>query len=462
MTDTLNYITSDLLDRYDIKGPRYTSYPTAVEFSNRFKTEDAQNSLIKADSKTDTPFSVYLHIPFCSRRCHFCGCTTFTGKTRRDSDRYVHTVFKEIDLIKKSLKTRSSAAQIHLGGGTPTFLTDTQLENLTVKLKDSFKTDEDTEISIEVNPAVTTLHKIDKLYGLGFNRISFGVQDLNSDVLDKIGRPQKKESVISFVTHARQTGFRSVNLDLIYGLPGQTVAGFDKTLDEILTISPDRVALYSFAYLPELLSNQKNINAFDLPVRDEKFAIFANSFKRFLKSGYVQIGMDHFAKKNDELAVAQKEGKLHRNFMGYTVSSHRDMLGIGASSISYMGDAFFQNSKDLNNYEELVNRGTLPVIKGYKLNFDDRVRQYVIGELMCNFKVDFLRVNMLFDINFSDYFKKELTALTLQQKDEYPFTEISNDRLLATLTGKIFIRNICMVFDSYRDNNSKNNFSRTV
>jgi oxygen-independent coproporphyrinogen-3 oxidase len=367
-------------------------------------------------------------------------------------------------MISKFLNPRNDLAQIHLGGGTPTFLTEAQLDALMKKIRDCFNVLPDAEIAVEVNPAVTSHKKVSLLAGLGFNRISVGVQDLTPRVLEAIGRPQTKEQVASLVDHARQCGFKSINADMIYGLPYQTVESFNQTLDEIMLINPDRTALYSFAFLPRIMKNQSRMNSETLPGRDEKFALFAAAYKKFIQNGYIQIGMDHFAKRDDELARAAINGSLYRNFMGYTVNRHREMVGVGASAISFAGGCFAQNIKNTDRYIEMVQSGELPVFKGLKLSFDDSLRQYIIMELMCNFKIDQRVVEQNYGIDFKEYFKEELAELSGQRLDELPFTSIEGDVIRLTPEGRLFVRNVCMVFDARLKNLKKGKplFSRTV
>lgn len=455
-------ITPEVLAENDKQGPRYTSYPTAVEFNSDFGKEQFILQLKEADQNANTPLSLYIHIPFCKTRCSFCGCYTHILKNENQIEKYVDSLIREISLLKEVLKNRNKIAQLHLGGGTPSILSDNQIAKLLTKIKSSFVLTENGEVAIEVNPSSITLDKISFLKEQGFNRISFGVQDLDSNVLDHIGRPQTEEQIKSTFSHSKKLGFKSVNMDLIYGLPGQTVTQFENTIDKVIKISPDRVALYSFAYLPKIMSNQSSIKDSSLPKREDKFAMFASAYKKFMSQGYVQIGMDHFAKKDDDLSVAKEKGTLFRNFMGYTVSPHREMLGIGASSIGYINGAFYQNSKNLKEYESLINTNTLPVVKGYKLTDDDKYRQFVITSLMCNFKINYNDFYKQFKVNFEDYFKNELEELDKQRKTALPFTIKGDETLTATNAGSVFIRNICMTFDAYLKEKKGTSFSKTV
>ena len=468
MTDTADFITPALLARYDKPGPRYTSYPTALEFHDGVGEADyGQRLSLLAEERL--PLSMYVHIPFCRSRCHFCGCHTSLCREAGDIETYVSHLCAEVDLLASRLGgAPMPLVALHLGGGTPTYLSDTLMGRIIEKINDAFDVDKNAEISVEVNPAVSSRQQIAFLRTLGFNRISVGVQDFNPTVLEAIGRHQTRAETLDIVDAARNAGFSSVNFDLIYGLPYQTVASFNQTLEEVLAVRPDRVALYSFAYIPWIRENQNRIDETALPGRDDKFAFFANALKRFTRQGYLQIGMDHFALAEDELGKATRNGTLFRNFMGYTVTRSRDTLGVGVSSIGYVKGAFFQNEKENNGYYGLVNNGQLPIMKGLVLSGDDLIRANLITELMCNFRVIIAEFEKRWQIDFATYFAEELTQLAAQREAELKGAELSfttmDDTLQLTAVGRLFVRNVCMVFDTYLKNKSENRplFSRTV
>ena len=461
------FITPELLSRYDKPGPRYTSYPTALEFHEGICESDYRQRLSDL-ALTNDAVSMYVHIPFCRQRCHFCGCHTAVCHDAQEIERYVHRLCNEVTLLGRQLGGRIPLAALHLGGGTPTYLSDGLLVKIVETVQSVFDMQPDAEMSIEVNPSVSSKSQITFLSGLGFNRISLGVQDLNETVLDAIGRHQTRAQTLEIVDAARAGNFNSVNFDLIYGLPHQTRETFSQTLKEVCDIRPDRIAMYSFAWIPWIRENQKKIDEASLPGRNDKFAFFADAMNRFFENGYLQIGMDHFALKDDELAKAASEGSLFRNFMGYTVSKSRHILGVGVSAIGYVDGAFFQNEKDNAPYGEMIGKGQLPVNKGLILSSDDLIRASVITELMCNFKVDVHGFEKRWQIDFAKYFSDELAELSAQRDEaqkgnELAFTE-PGEPLKLTSVGRLFVRNVCMVFDRYLKTKSESRplFSRTV
>lgn len=462
MTHFTDFITPSLLARYDKPGPRYTSYPTALEFHPNVTASDYRRHLSSLAAEPE-PLSIYIHIPFCKSRCHFCGCHTAICSDVSQMEVYVDHICKEIDLLYAHLGKQQQLAAVHFGGGTPTYLANEQLYRIVHKLTESFQILANAEVSIEVNPHVSSNTQIEFLASLGFNRLSVGVQDFNPEVLAAIGRQQDKTNVLEIIETARSVGFRSINVDLIYGLPYQTQQSFAQTLKEIISIKPDRVALYSFAYIPWIRDNQTKLQKDALPNRDEKFSLFAMSLKTFLKNDYLQIGMDHFALSTDELGKAALNGTLFRNFMGYTVTRSKNILGIGVSSIGFVNGAFFQNEKDNRTYYNSLNDEILPIFKGLVLSTDDLIRASVITELMCNFRLDIAALEQRWKICFQNYFAKELHELEVQRSDEYPFTQLDS-ALWLTDAGKLFVRNVCMIFDTYLKTKNENRqvFSRTV
>ncbi|MBN2525826.1 MAG: oxygen-independent coproporphyrinogen III oxidase [Deltaproteobacteria bacterium] len=467
-THSTEFITPELLARYDVPGPRYTSYPTALEFHEGVDESHYLQHLEKLAASGDA-ISMYVHIPFCKSRCHFCGCHTALCNDTSEMTAYVDNLLAELSLLAKRVSQRLPLVALHFGGGTPTYLPDVQMGRIMDKVQKLFDVQPGAEVSIEVNPAVSSPTQVSFLRSLGFNRISVGVQDFNPIVLKGIGRHQPKETTLAIIDAARASGFNSVNLDLVYGLPFQTPASFAHTLDEVLAVRPDRVALYSFAYIPWIRDNQSHIDETALPGRDDKFAFFAMAMKAFGQKDYLQIGMDHFALCEDELGQAASNGTLFRNFMGYTVTKSRNILGVGVSSIGYVDSAFFQNVKDNNTYYQRIGSGLLPVEKGVVLSTDDLMRAQVITELMCNFRLDFAAFEQRFDISFERVFAHELGQLKAQREaaaagNELAFTEPPTHELKLTPVGRIFVRNVCMVFDRYLKNKTENRplFSRTV
>jgi oxygen-independent coproporphyrinogen-3 oxidase len=461
----VDLVTPELLAKYDKPGPRYTSYPTAVEFHDGFTEEDYRRRLAAADEMAEEPLSLYVHIPFCEARCSFCGCNVVITRKREVADAYLENLFQEIRLLASQLPHRRKVVQYHWGGGTPTYLSLEQMERLQEQVVKHFDIAEDAEVAIEVDPRVTTEEQLRLLARMGFSRLSLGVQDFTPEVQAAVGRIQSEEETRRLVEAGRDLGFRSVNIDLIYGLPLQTPETFRRTLDQVIAMRPDRVAVYSFAYVPWIKGNQKSLPADYLPDRETKFRLFATAIQAFLAAGYEQIGMDHFALPEDELAQAVSQGRLYRNFMGYTVHKAPDMLGVGISSIGEVRGAFAQNTKKLSRYGQALARGRFPIERGYVLDEDDRIRQRVIMELMCNFRVRAALVEELFGIDFFRYFRTELEELRAPEGPvAQGFVVISEEGVQVTPLGRLFIRNVAMVFDRYlrQKRGEKPVFSRTI
>ncbi|RPJ42290.1 MAG: oxygen-independent coproporphyrinogen III oxidase, partial [Candidatus Latescibacterota bacterium] len=386
-TAPLDLVTPELLARHDRPGPRYTSYPTAVEFHEGYGEPDYRRGLEAANRRASEPISLYIHIPFCRERCSFCGCNVTITRKPHVSALYLEHLHREVDLLAAALPDRRTLLQYHWGGGTPTYLSCEEMERLQEKVTSRFRIHPDAEVAIEVDPRVTTDEQLRTLRGLGFNRISLGVQDLTHEVQVAVNRVQSIEESRRIVDRARELGFGSVNIDLIYGLPLQTPESFRETLRTVIGMRPDRVAVYSFAFVPWIRGNQRELIERQLPARETKFALFAEAIRAFLEAGYDQIGMDHFALPEDEMARAAKGGTLFRNFMGYTVHKAPDFFGLGVSSIGSVEGAFAQNAKKLVRYYAAIEAGRFPIERGYVLTEDDRVRARVILELMCNFRV---------------------------------------------------------------------------
>ncbi len=461
----LDRVTPDLLARHDRPGPRYTSYPTAVEFDDRFTAGLYEERLTQANERGADPLSLYVHIPFCERRCSFCGCNVIISKRREPVRKYLDYLFKEIDLLASALPDRRTLLQYHWGGGTPTYLDITQMKALMSKVTDHFYIAPRAEVAIEIDPEVTTVEQLEAAREIGFNRLSIGVQDFTPKVLEAVRRAQSVEQTRLLLDAARDLGFGSVNIDLIYGLPHQNPANFADTLDKVIEMRPERVAVYSFAYVPWIKKNQKKLPVDYLPEREAKFALFALAIRSFLGAGYVQIGMDHFALPEDELGQASTKRKLHRNFMGYTVHRAPDMVGLGVSSIGSLCDAFAQNVKKAPQYYQAIDEGRFPIGRGYVLSEDDRIRRHVITELMCNFHVNAKEVSQLFGIDFTNYFRSEIDELCASDgQADQGLVSVAQDGIEVLPIGRLFVRNVCMVFDAYlkKKNGDGRVFSRTV
>lgn len=457
-------VTADLLARYDRPGPRYTSYPTALEFNDSITVDDYLERLAEADALGDAPLSLYMHLPFCDERCLFCGCHVIISPHKHVAEPYLGLLGREIELLAERLPHRRRFAQLHLGGGTPTYYTPKQLDGLIRGLLQHFSPLDGAELAFEADPRVTTPEHLDALADLGFNRVSFGVQDLTPEVQEAINRIQSREQTARLVDHARSRGFRGINVDLIYGLPLQTPESFERTVDSVIELGPDRSAVYSFAFVPWVRGNQKKIEESQLPTPNVKVQLFAIARERFLAAGYEPIGMDHFSRPDDELARARREGRLRRNFQGYAVIPGDDVLGLGISGIGDVRGSYVQNEKKLSTYEESINAGRLPVARGVRRSVDDEVRRAVIHELMCNFRVDTREIERRFAIDFASYFAEDLALLAPHEREG--MVQVSPSRIEATPIGEVFIRNLAMCFDRYQREkhsaDSKPVFSRTV
>jgi oxygen-independent coproporphyrinogen-3 oxidase len=453
-----------LIERYDRPGPRYTSYPTAVEFHQGFTARDFLNRLETASAARDLPISLYLHVPFCEARCAYCGCAVIATKHRDVAATYLEYLEREIAMAAAALGGRRTVVQYHWGGGTPTYLTPDQMARLDGCVQRHFDITPDAERAIEIDPRVTTREQITLLRRLGFNRLSFGVQDFTPAVQEAIQRRQSEDATRALYCFARESGFESINFDLVYGLPRQTVESFQRTLASVVDMRPDRIAVYSYAHVPWLRPNQKSIDPADLPDADLKRQLLGLAISSFTSAGYESIGMDHFALHDDELAVAARERRLHRNFMGYTTRPAPDSVALGLSAISDVSGAFAQNHKSLARYYEAIDAGRLPTERGYALDEDDKVRRFVITELMCNFRLDAAQVQQRFGVVLSEYFAGELSQLAdVNGPVADGLLVIGRDGLTVTTRGRLFVRNICMVFDRYlAAHKDRPVFSRTI
>ena len=459
MDQTLHF-DLPLINRYDKAGPRYTSYPTALELHDGFTDTDYRQHIEKSNA-AGGPLSLYVHIPFCDTVCFYCACNKIVTKNRSHAQPYVDNLCKEIAMQGALFDKNRVVNQLHWGGGTPTFLSYEQMQQVmnATRTHFSLKDDDSGEYSIEVDPRETNLHTVQQLRSLGFNRISLGVQDFDPDVQKAVNRIQSEAQTFVVLDAARKEGFRSTNIDLIYGLPLQTVDSFNETLDKILHVSPDRFSIFNYAHIPSRFKTQRQINDVDLPSPEVKLAILQSVGQKLADAGYVYIGMDHFAKPDDELAIAQRQGLLHRNFQGYSTHSDCDLIGLGITSIGMVGDAYSQNVKDLESYDKLISQGKLPVFKGVGLCEDDKVRRAVIMQLICHFECQFAAIEHALAIKFSDYFADELNALKPMQADG--LLTVNADGIQVLPAGRLLIRNICMVFDRYLAQKQQQ-FSRVI
>lgn len=450
-----------LLAKYDRPGPRYTSYPTAVEFSESVGAEAYERHLREAAGSGE-PLSLYVHLPFCSHRCTFCGCNVVITSKHDVAEDYLETLDREIDLVADRLGDRTAIRQLHWGGGTPTFQTPGEMDRLFRKIVSRFRIEPDAEVALEVDPRVTTHEHLVTLRKLGFNRLSMGVQDFTPEVQEAIERNQTWEETERLVRDSRELGFHSLNVDLVYGLPRQTPETFVTNLEKVVELRPERVAVYSYAHVPWLKHNQRKTDTDFLPAPEVKLRLFAEAREAFTAAGYDPIGMDHFALPDDELAVAAREGKLHRNFMGYTTRPAPDMIGLGISSIGDVGNAHFQNHKVIPQWRKRVEAGEVPVARGVVLSGEDRLRREVIHSIMCNWRVDKKAVEARYGIDFDDHFAVEQDDLRKEEAEG--FVEIDDAELRVVGIGRLFVRNVAMVFDEYLRRMKKDGpvFSRTV
>lgn len=451
----------ELLRKYDRAGPRYTSYPTVPAWDNKVSSESYVDILKKTSKKSAESWALYCHIPFCVKRCYFCGCNTFISRGGARVDEYNDMLIKEIQMVSDLLDRRKMVRELHFGGGTPTFLDVSALGRILDRFDRQFDFSSDCERSIEIDPRVTTPEQLEYLAGRGFNRISLGVQDFDPDVQKAAGRNQSKEITVTTLEHCRRLGYAGINLDLIYGLPLQTVESFASTIDQVIALRPDRLAVYSFAYLPSMKAHQARIDAANLPSTEVKYQLFATAVEKFTAAGYFQIGMDHFALPEDKLARARADGRLHRNFMGYTVRSASEMIGLGMSSIGYVENSFYQSQAMLGAYMDSIREGRFAIKGGMALSHDDLIRQHVISTLMCNFRLDYAALEGKYGISYEEYFSKEHGRLGEFFDDELLVE--TDGRLEITPVGRAFVRNIAMTYDAYLDDKSRKPvFSRTI
>jgi len=454
----------ELVQRYNRPGPRYTSYPTAPQWKTQLSQEEVENKFAQLRNDQDPlPLSLYLHIPFCQEICHFCGCTTFQQKPGKVTTGYVDQLCQEIGLVAEKINPKASCVQMHWGGGTPTFLSEKEIETILSTIQQHFTFTKDAEIAIELDPRVTTPSQMILLRRLGFNRVSFGVQDFDPEVQKASNRIQSIDVTHKLYQQCRDLQFHGINFDLIYGLPKQSAASFAKTVERVSEWKPDRIALFSYAHVPWLKPFQRNIDEKQLPSADEKFETFLQAREYFFKAGYEPIGMDHFARPTDELSLARRNQKLRRNFQGYTVQPPSHVVALGMSAISDFGDLYWQNAKKLNLYRDALLQHKIPIERGYFLNANDRIRRDVIMQLMCNFVLRFSDIEKRHNLSFSSYFAKELLALQPLQDDG--LVTMTSESLSVTELGQLFVRNVAMIFDDHLAQSSPmggNVYSKTI
>jgi oxygen-independent coproporphyrinogen-3 oxidase len=435
----------DLIRRLDKNGPRYTSYPTADRFTTAFNVDSYRHWMGRSDPSR--PLSLYVHIPFCNTLCFYCGCNKIVTKDKSKSARYVEYLVRELEMQAALLPGRRRLEQLHLGGGTPTFLSDVELRTLMGAINKYFTLAPDGEYSIEIDPRKVQDQTIALLGQLGFNRISIGVQDFDAEVQKAVNRIQSEEETLRVIRAARANGFKSVSIDLIYGLPKQTIAGFKATLDKVIAVDPDRLSIYNYAHLPTVFKPQRRIHEEDLPAPQTKLDIMKLAVGTLTDAGYVYIGMDHFAKPDDELAVAQRQRRLHRNFQGYSTHADCDLVAIGISSIGKIGPTYSQNFREDEDYYAALDRGELPIMRGMELDADDLVRREIIQALMCHFEISREAFDTRFQIDFDSYFATELGELREYEREG--LLTLEPEWIHVTPKGRMLIRNICMVFDKY-------------
>jgi oxygen-independent coproporphyrinogen III oxidase len=454
-------VDEEFVNRYNRPGPRYTSYPTAPVWTDAFGPNEYETAIALADQKR-SPVSLYMHLPFCESLCLFCACNVIIRKDKSSTPPYLDVLKKETAHIARGVSRDRQVAQFHWGGGTPTYLSPEQIEDLFSFTRERFTFAPDAEIGIEVDPRVTTRAHLETVRRMGFNRLSMGIQDFKEEVQKAVHRIQPYEQTRELIQAARELGFDSINVDLIYGLPYQTADSFAHTVEQIVGLSPDRIAMFSYAHVPWLKKQQGSFVA-HLPEGMQKFDIFRCGLLKFLEAGYLYIGMDHFAKANDELAVSQRNRTLHRNFQGYTTKAGADLYGMGITAISGIQETYAQNYRDLPSWEKAVTERGIATMRGYRLSPDDVIRRQVISRLLCHTVIEKDEIAKQFEIHFDEYFAPELARLKAPEADGLV---VMNDKeIRAAWLGRIFIRNLAMVFDPYLEKqqlNSKPLFSKTL
>ncbi|QXZ10599.1 oxygen-independent coproporphyrinogen III oxidase [Comamonas sp. Y33R10-2] len=457
-------VTPELLNRFDIPGPRYTSFPTADRFVEAFGAEDYILALEQRKAHTGAlalPLSVYVHVPFCESLCYYCACNKIVTKHHEKAAEYLDYLARELAMHTAHCGKGQLVSQLHLGGGTPTFFSDAELQQLMALMREHFKLDAAGEYSIEVDPRTVSNERLKVLKDMGFNRLSFGVQDFDPAVQKAVHREQPAEQVFALVAEARRLGFVSINVDLIYGLPKQTPESFARTLAQVNELRPDRIALYAYAHLPERFKPQRRIESADLPMGQDKLNMLSGAIDAFMSGGYVYVGMDHFALPTDSLAIAKRQGRLHRNFQGYSTQPDCDLIALGASAIGKVGATYSQNVKTLEEYYDAIDAGVLPVQRGLALSRDDLVRRAVIMSIMCQGAVLFEPMEQAWLISFREYFGGELAELKDMQANG--LIELSDEGFKVTGLGWFFVRGVAMLFDRYlQADRTRARFSRII
>jgi oxygen-independent coproporphyrinogen-3 oxidase len=454
-------LSDDLLRRFDAPGPRYTSYPTADRFVDAFGPDDAMQALFRRAERRAAPLSIYVHIPFCESVCYYCACNKVITKHHDRAAEYLDALDTEIHLVRAALGPSQQVSQLHFGGGSPTFLSDEELSRVMASLRRAFEIGAGAEMSIEVDPRTVTPQRLAHLRHIGFNRISFGVQDFDPQVQQAVHRVQPFESVQALMRSARELGFVSINADLIYGLPRQTPESFARTVAQIGELRPDRIALYAYAHLPQRFKPQRRIVADELPSASQRVAMLGGAIAGFLGRGYSYIGMDHFALPDDALAIAKREGRLHRNFQGYSTQPDCDLVGLGVSAIGRIGATYQQNAKTLPEYYDALQQGRLPVVRGVALSRDDELRRAVIMSLMCQGRIHYDSIERDLGIDARGYFADEIARL--RPLADAGLVELGPDAIQVTPAGWYVVRAVAMVFDRYvSDAASRERFSRMV
>ena len=460
----MTVVTPELLSRFDIPGPRYTSFPTADRFVEAFGADDYILALKQRKTHSGSralPLSVYVHIPFCESLCYYCACNKIVTKHHEKAAEYLDYLSRELSMHTEHCGKGQWVSQLHLGGGTPTFFSDAELQQLMALMREHFKLDPAGEYSIEVDPRTVSNARLKALREMGFNRLSFGVQDFDPVVQKSVHREQPSEQVFELVAEARRLGFVSINVDLIYGLPKQTPESFARTLAQVNQLRPDRIALYAYAHLPERFKPQRRIASDDLPVGKQKLNMLSDAIDAFMKGGYVYVGMDHFALPDDSLAIAKRQGRLHRNFQGYSTQPDCDLIALGVSAIGKVGATYSQNVKTLEEYYDAIDGGMLPVQRGLALSRDDLVRRAIIMAVMCQGSVLYEPMEQAWLINFREYFAKELTALEEMQRNG--LVQLSDEGFKVTGLGWFFVRGVAMLFDRYlQADRNRARFSRII
>jgi oxygen-independent coproporphyrinogen-3 oxidase len=460
----MSVITPQLLTRFDVPGPRYTSYPTADRFVEAFGEAEYVQALQQRQSGTvgrQLPLSLYVHIPFCESLCYYCACNKIITKHKERAAEYLRYLRKEVELHTQHLGRGQAVSQLHLGGGTPTFMSDEELRQLMALLRKHFKFVPGGEYSVEVDPRTVNEQRLAVLAELGFNRLSFGVQDFDPAVQKAVHRIQPADQVFALVEASRRLGFESVNVDLIYGLPLQTPESFDRTLAQVNSLRPDRIALYAYAHLPERFKPQRRIHTDDLPAGAAKVTMLSRSLDALTDAGYAYIGMDHFALPDDALAVAKRQGRLHRNFQGYSTQADCDLIALGVSSIGRIGSTYSQNAKTMEAYIDLLDQGHFPVVRGLALTRDDLIRRSVIMALMCQGQLEYESINLAWLVDFKTLFAQEL--IQLDEMQAQGLVQLSESGIQVTAMGWFFVRGVAMVFDRYvQADRNRSRFSKII